>query len=44
VFTGADHLGAALLEGRVQVLGDLPELSRFVGLLTRFMLGEDGGR
>jgi hypothetical protein len=44
VFTGADHLGTALLEGRVRVLGDLPALSRFVGLLTRFMLGEERGR
>jgi hypothetical protein len=42
VFTGADHLGAALIEGRVQAVGDLPALSRFVGVATRFMLGEDG--
>jgi hypothetical protein len=44
VFTGADHLGAALMEGRVQVVGDISALSRFVGVLTRFMFGEEGGR
>jgi hypothetical protein len=42
VFTGGDHLGAAVLEGRVQVVADLPELSRLVGVLTRYMLGEEG--
>ena len=44
VFTGADHLGAALMEGRVQVVGDISALSRFVGVLTRFMFGEEEGR
>jgi len=44
VFTGADHLGAAVLEGRVRVLADLPVFSRFVGVLTRFMFGGEGGR
>jgi hypothetical protein len=44
IFTGADHLGAAVLEGRVRVLADLPALSRFVGVLTRFMFDEEGGR
>ena len=43
LFTGADHLGAAVLEGRVQVLADFPTVSRLAGLLTRYMLGEDGG-
>ena len=42
VFTGSDHLGAAVLEGRVQVVADFPALSRFVGVLTRFMLGDEG--
>jgi hypothetical protein len=42
VFTGGDHVGAALLEGRVWAVGDLPVLSSFVGVLTGFMLGEDG--
>jgi hypothetical protein len=44
VFTGADHVGAAALEGRVQVVADFPVLSRFVGVMTRFMLGEGGAR
>jgi hypothetical protein len=42
VFNGDDHLGAAVLEGRVQAVADLAELSRFVGLLTHFMLGDEG--
>jgi hypothetical protein len=41
VFTGGDHLGAALIEGRLRAVGDLPVLSPFIGVLTRFMLGED---
>jgi hypothetical protein len=43
VFTGADHLGAAVMEGRVQVLADFAAVSRFVGVLTRYMLGDEGG-
>jgi hypothetical protein len=43
VFTGADHVGAALLEGRVKVVGDFPVLTQFVGLLARFMMGEPEG-
>jgi hypothetical protein len=43
VFTGADHLGAAVMKGRVQVLADFAAVSRFVGVLTRYMLGEEGG-
>jgi hypothetical protein len=42
VFTGGDHLGAAVLEGRVQVVADFSELSRLVGVLTRYMLGDEG--
>ena len=44
VFTGADHLGAALVEGRGCAVGDFPALSRLVGVPTRFMLGEEEGR
>jgi hypothetical protein len=44
VFTGADHVGAAALEGRVRVVADLATLSTFVGVLSRFMLGDEGGR
>ena len=44
VFTGADHLGAALLEGRVQAVADFGLMSTFIGVLTRFMLGEEGDR
>jgi hypothetical protein len=42
VFSGGDHVGAALLEGRIRAVGDLPTLTVFVGLMTRFMLGEEG--
>jgi hypothetical protein len=42
VFTGGDHLGAAVLGGRVQVVADFPTLSRFVGVLTHYMLGDEG--
>jgi hypothetical protein len=41
LFTGGDHLGAALIEGRVQVVGTFPTLSELIGLLATFML-EDG--
>jgi hypothetical protein len=41
VFTGADHLGAALVEGRLSAVGDFPALTRLVGVTTRFMLGEE---
>ena len=44
VFTGGDHLGAALLEGRVQAVADFGVMSTFIGVLTRFMLGEEGDR
>ena len=44
VFTGADHLGAALIEGRVQAVADFGVMSTFIGVLTRFMLGEEGAR
>ena len=40
VFTGGDHLAAAVLEQRVQIVADTPALSRFVGVITRLMLGE----
>jgi hypothetical protein len=40
VFTGGDHLGAAVLEGRLQAVADFPTLSRFVGVMTRYMLDE----
>jgi hypothetical protein len=44
VFTGADHLGAALVEGRVCAVGEFPALTRLVGVTTRFMLGEEPAR
>jgi hypothetical protein len=44
VFTGADHLGAALVEGRVRAVGDFPALTRLVGVTTCFMLGEEPAR
>ena len=44
VFSGADHLGAALVEGRVCAVGDFPALTRLVGVTTRFMLGEEPAR
>ena len=40
LFTGGDHLGAALIEGRVQVVGTFPTLSELIGLLATFMLEE----
>ena len=40
VFNGGDHLGAAVLEGRVQMVAGFGELSAFVGVVTRRMLGE----
>lgn len=40
VFTGGDHLGAAVLEGRVQMVAGFADLSAFVGVVTRRMLGE----
>lgn len=40
VFTGGDHLGAALLENRVQMVGDIPTVSPFIGLVTKRLLGE----
>jgi hypothetical protein len=41
MFTGGDHLGAAIVEGRLQGVGELPVVSEFVGLVTARMLGED---
>lgn len=41
VLTGGDHLGAAVLEGRVKGVASLPVMSRFVGLMTALMLGEE---
>lgn len=40
VFTGGDHLGAALIEQRVQMVGDIPTASPFIGVVTKRMLGE----
>jgi hypothetical protein len=40
VFTGGDHFGAALLEGRVRAVGDFPTLTQFTGLITRLLLGD----
>ena len=40
VFTGGDHLGAAMLEQRVQVVGDFPTLAALIGVATQRMLGE----
>jgi hypothetical protein len=41
VFTGGDHLGAAVLEHRVQAVADFPVLSEVVGLATSLMLGDE---
>ena len=41
VLTGADHLGAAALAGRIQGVGDFPTMNRLIGLLTKRMLGDD---
>jgi len=41
VFTGGDHLGAALIEGRVQLVGRFPELSELIGLLATLMLEDE---
>lgn len=38
LFTGGDHLGAALIDGRVQVVGTFPVLSELIGLIATFML------
>ena len=38
--TGYSNLGAALIEGRVQMVGAIPVASPFIGLVTRLMLGE----
>lgn len=40
VLTGGDHLGQALLEGRVRGVADLPVASELVGLMTAHMLGD----
>jgi hypothetical protein len=39
--TGGDHLGAAVLEGRLKVVASLPVMSEMVGLMTALMLGEE---
>jgi hypothetical protein len=44
VFSGADHIGAAALEGRVRVVSELAVLSTFVGVMARYMLGDEGER
>ncbi len=41
IFTGGDHLAAALLEGRLRAVGDLPTISELVGVVSARMLGED---
>jgi hypothetical protein len=41
VLTGGDHLGLALVEGRVRAVGEFPVVSELTGLVTRRMLGED---
>lgn len=41
VLTGADHVGAAAIAGRVQAVGDFPTMNRLIGLLTKRMLGDD---
>jgi hypothetical protein len=40
VFTGGDHLGAAMLEQRVQTVAAFPVASEFIGLMTKLMLAE----
>jgi hypothetical protein len=40
IFTGGDHLGAALIEGRVQALGTFPVITELVGLATTNMFGD----
>ena len=40
VFTGGDHLGAAMIEQRLQMVAPFPVSSPFIGLATRRMLGE----
>jgi hypothetical protein len=40
IFTGGDHLAAAVLEHRVKVVADFGTLSLFIGVITRLMLGE----
>ena len=40
VFTGGDHLGAAMIEQRLQMVAPFPVFSPFIGLATRRMLGE----
>jgi hypothetical protein len=40
-FTGGDHLGAAVLEQRLQGVATLPVLSEFIGLASDRMFGED---
>jgi hypothetical protein len=40
VFTGGDHAGLALLEGRIRAVGDFPALTEFTGLITRVLLGD----
>jgi hypothetical protein len=40
VFTGGDHLGAAVIEQRVQLVAEFPTFTAFVGVITRLMLGD----
>ena len=41
VLTGGDHLGAAVVEGRVNGVGDFATINRMVGLVLALMLGDD---
>jgi hypothetical protein len=41
VFTGGDHLAAALLEGRLHAVADMPTISALVGVVSARMLGDD---
>jgi hypothetical protein len=40
LFTGGDHLAAAVLENRLKIVADMPALSRFTGVVTRYMFGD----
>ena len=40
LFTGGDHLAAAVLEHRVKIVADFATLSLFTGVITQLMLGE----
>lgn len=40
IFLGGDHLGAAMIEGRLKVVSDLATLNHLIGLGVDRMLGE----